>query len=1043
MHNHFRLMQASRGIAGCVPTTGLTAAVFSGFCSETAGTDLRHLGLPRTDENPIRVSTQLHRSAHRRKLPVLLSKRRGANRYHQNQKGRYMSPSYIGITQKLEQAVRKDDVQGVHDVFEKHGWVELTARALGIAARSAGPEMVEALLAHDATFDYRFLSTAAKNKYESQFGDADYVDYARVVCPAFIRPHARTKPAPDEVRMAACTVLMDKGAVQEGTLLYYAILYQDAPLLALLEKRKVSKLSSTIQRKIVDGIATWPETRAEREEIRRVLAKSSDATVAQILTELATAADGKIDVERGSLLPPNRMYSNELFEVCAVHGDVLKRVKRMDIALALLHANNCTGMEYLLKNRLLPRKVDQEYLVREAHSREGTSAEMLALLTALLHKSNDKNTGFVANTLSLDGKGTTAKALSTVWGYVKTESGYCIKSYKGDDRVVVIPERIGKTPVTEVAPRTFDCHSARVPVLQRERRNAITSIEYPGSVHLIGGLDDLSDTTPLLLVFNEGAEEIAGAAFFATQMLHEVRVPASLHTIGEAAFQDCGTLGVVAGAIGLETIEMDAFRNCRELERIESLQSLKVLEDAAFTNCKRLERIELPDTLTELGIAVFMGTGLRAFTLPRQITSLPARTLKNCNQLETLHLHSVVTAIEERALSGCSALGHVELGDALESIKDRAFERCEALQTIVLPDSLKTLGTSAFAGCKSLRDVVIPADLHEIPDDAFSGCKALRSLAPHEQSQSAPGEAQPNQGKLILPETICKIGARAFLGTRFHEVQLPESVTIGEDAFAGCAGIADPDGRVVVHHAYYGGAHSPLSAAEAMMPLCLDEKIQSIQASAANCPLIMYRPSAQKGKLLDVSSLEPGPNTTVTFGRFPQDDTYELQPLSWYVLAKEKDRVLLLAERVIMWVSESLQHAGSWPNSKIRAFLNGAFMDVAFSDLERQQLTPVKLHNAKKRSEPDTVDTVFLLSMSDYDRRPAWHSVFGGNPTPYVWKRLFSTMPLQVPWNSRTTPRNSDIPCTIGKYSSCSTEDRRHNAQFLRPALWIRNPERK
>lgn len=80
--------------------------------------------------------------------------------------------------------------------------------------------------------------------------------------------------------------------------------------------------------------------------------------------------------------------------------------------------------------------------------------------------------------------------------------------------------------------------------------------------------------------------------------------------------------------------------------------------------------------------------------------------------------------------------------EGVEDIGEGAFEGSDVIE-VTLPEGLIKIGKRAFADCESLEKINFPSTLRIISDDAFSGCTSL---------------------DVDLPENI-KIGADAFKGT--------------------------------------------------------------------------------------------------------------------------------------------------------------------------------------------------------------------------------------------------------------------------------------
>ena len=113
----------------------------------------------------------------------------------------------------------------------------------------------------------------------------------------------------------------------------------------------------------------------------------------------------------------------------------------------------------------------------------------------------------------------------------------------------------------------------------------------------------------------------------------------------------------------------------------------------------------------------------------------------------------------------------------------------------------------------------------------------------------------------------------------------------------------------------------------------------------------------------------------VSFGTYPQDSDSP-QPIQWYVVDKEDDKVLLLSQYVL---DRPCDHDSShWESSKIRTWLNDTFIKQAFtSDSERARICMSTIDNnsiedlsdqegsSQGVDDPDTEDRIFLLSIGE------------------------------------------------------------------------------
>ena len=109
------------------------------------------------------------------------------------------------------------------------------------------------------------------------------------------------------------------------------------------------------------------------------------------------------------------------------------------------------------------------------------------------------------------------------------------------------------------------------------------------------------------------------------------------------------------------------------------------------------------------------------------------------------------------------------------------------------------------------------------------------------------------------------------------------------------------------------------------------------------------------------------------YGRFEQDDIPEngFEPLQWIVLEIKDNRALLLSKYCINCMPYHADGSeATWETSDIRAWLNGEFLETAFTDEERSHIASVTVHtedNSIKGASGgnDTQDSIFLLSFEE------------------------------------------------------------------------------
>lgn len=108
----------------------------------------------------------------------------------------------------------------------------------------------------------------------------------------------------------------------------------------------------------------------------------------------------------------------------------------------------------------------------------------------------------------------------------------------------------------------------------------------------------------------------------------------------------------------------------------------------------------------------------------------------------------------------------------------------------------------------------------------------------------------------------------------------------------------------------------------------------------------------------------------VSFGKYDQEGTPS--PIAWRVLDREEDYLLVVSDKLLAWLKfdDKKKTKATWRDSSLRAWLNGEFLNTAFSEeeqnliLEAPVATTVNYKYKKDEGEP-TIDRVYLLSIDE------------------------------------------------------------------------------
>lgn len=115
----------------------------------------------------------------------------------------------------------------------------------------------------------------------------------------------------------------------------------------------------------------------------------------------------------------------------------------------------------------------------------------------------------------------------------------------------------------------------------------------------------------------------------------------------------------------------------------------------------------------------------------------------------------------------------------------------------------------------------------------------------------------------------------------------------------------------------------------------------------------------------------------IVFGTYEQDNNIsnDKENIKWLVLAKENNRVLVISDKALdcQPYNSSYTEEVTWENCSLRKWLNGTFLNKAFSPEEQAQIQNTTVsadNNPQYSTNPGnaTTDKVFLLSINEVEK---------------------------------------------------------------------------
>ncbi|MGA2281222.1 MAG: leucine-rich repeat domain-containing protein [Verrucomicrobiota bacterium] len=264
----------------------------------------------------------------------------------------------------------------------------------------------------------------------------------------------------------------------------------------------------------------------------------------------------------------------------------------------------------------------------------------------------------------------------------------------------------------------------------------------------------------------------------------DVTIPGTINglpvtSIGEGAFDGCGSLTNVTIPNSVTSIGDDAFAYCFRLTGVTIGNSVTSIGDEVFSSCG-LTNVTIPNSVTSIGAGAFNDcTHLTNATIGNSVTSIGDEVFSSCG-LTSVTIPNSVTSIGAGAFSGCNSLTAITVdtnNPAYSSVAGVLFDKGQtaliaypagAGTSYTIPDNITSIGAGAFQFYTNLTGVTIPNSVTDIGDDAFNYCTHLTNAT--------------------IGNSVTSIGDEAFEGCwSLTSVMIPDSVTsIGDWVFSGC-----------------------------------------------------------------------------------------------------------------------------------------------------------------------------------------------------------------------------------------------------------------
>ena len=282
-----------------------------------------------------------------------------------------------------------------------------------------------------------------------------------------------------------------------------------------------------------------------------------------------------------------------------------------------------------------------------------------------------------------------------------------------------------------------------------------------------------------VIEFDAPITRIPRAAFQKKKLVGKLRIPNTVTSIQDYAFNDCSALtGDLIIPNSVTEIGNEAFNGCKGFNGTLTLSNnLKVIGESAFSGCSGFTGdLTIPNSVTIIGSYAF--SGCSGFTgdliIPNSVTTIGISAFYKCTGFKgKLTIPNSVTTIGKMAFYECSGFtGDLTIPNSVTTIETSTFENCTGFKgKLTIPNSVTTIGEHAFDECSGFTgNLTIPNSVTTIGFSAFRGCSGFT-------------------GNLTIPNSVTTIGYVAFGACSGFtgDVSLPKSLEIlGSTSFKAC-----------------------------------------------------------------------------------------------------------------------------------------------------------------------------------------------------------------------------------------------------------------
>lgn len=197
---------------------------------------------------------------------------------------------------------------------------------------------------------------------------------------------------------------------------------------------------------------------------------------------------------------------------------------------------------------------------------------------------------------------------------------------------------------------------------------------------------------------------------------------------------------------GSGRIKPDTFQNQNDIKDLDTGGDFYAVDDNSFkatptrsltAGVPDLETIKMPE-INYIGNDAFNGAAnLKSVRVENKVTFLGTNAFKGCTSMTEAHFSPSIYTMPASTFEGCTSLDippdeeTMKIGGLVNAIGSNAFKDCTSLTAVECMNAISSIGANAFDGDAELKFFGVPTDSTgtiTLGDEAFKGCAKLADI---------------------------------------------------------------------------------------------------------------------------------------------------------------------------------------------------------------------------------------------------------------------------------------------------------------------------